>query len=295
MSIVVAQAAHRRSARGSARRKGPGLGVVAVDVRDAFVEHNLLTYAAAMAFQMIVALLPLAFLSLALLGALGEGHLWQDTLAPGLRGRVTPEVYRAVDSTGRKIVSSGIPATIAVAGLLSVWYLTAAVRAVMEALNRIHDVNDQRVWWRRGVLALALGTATGAAVVGSFLLVTLGSTVSGPAAVAVDVGRWLVAIVLLGLAVGLLVRIGPAEHPEKRWASVGSVLIVVSWLVATVLYKLWLTDVIDLKTTTGILAGLLALALYLFVTATVFLVGVQLDETLRKLTHGRARGVLRRL
>jgi uncharacterized BrkB/YihY/UPF0761 family membrane protein len=58
------------------------------------------------------------------------------------------------------------------------------------------------------------------------------------------------------------------------------------------LYKLWLTEVIDLQTTTGILAGPLALALYLFVTAAVFLIGVQLDETLRKLTHGNARRLL---
>src|SRR5207245_9063273 len=107
--------------------------------RDAFVEHNLLTYAAAVAFQMIVALLPLAVLGLALLGAFGLGHLWADSLTPGLRGHLTPAVYRAIASTGERIVSTGPGATIAVAGLLSVWYLTAAVRTVMEALNKIHD------------------------------------------------------------------------------------------------------------------------------------------------------------
>jgi membrane protein len=288
----VAQAAYRRSRRGKTQRQGLGIGVVAADVRAAFVEHNLLTYAAAVAFQMIVALVPLAFLGLALLGAFGLGHLWHDTLVPGLRGRLTPDVYRAVDSTGEKIVSSGVAVTIAVAGLLSVWYLTAAVRAVMEALNRIHDVVDEREWWRRGVLALGLGVATGAAVLGSFLLLTWGSTVTGAASVTLDVGRWFVAVLLLGVVVALLVRVAPAEHPAPRWASAGSVLIVVSWIVATVLYKLWLTEAIDLRTTTGILAGLLALALYLFVSATVFLVGVQLDETLRKLTGGRARGIL---
>lgn len=290
--MVVAQAAYRRSGRGSARRQGVGIAVVAADVRHAFVEHNLLSYAAAVAFQMILALLPLAFLGLALLGAVGLGHLWGDTLVPGLRGRVTPDVYRAIDSTGERIVSTGTGATIAVAGLLSIWYLTAAVRAVMEALNRIHDVVDERSWWTRGLIALGLGTATGAAVVGSFLLVTWGSTVGGAGAVLLDVGRWLAAIVLLCLVVALLVRVAPAEHPQPRWASVGSVLVVVSWIVASLLFKLWVTDVIDLKTPTGVLAGLLALAAWVFTTAAVFLVGVQLDETLRKLTRGRARGLL---
>ena len=288
----MAQAAYRRSGRSRVRRRGLSIGDVAGDMRDAFVEHNLLTYAAAVAFQMIVALLPLAVLGLALLGAFGLGHLWTDTLTPGLRGHLTPPVYRAIASTGERIVSTGLGATIVVAGLLSVWYLTAAVRTVMEALNKIHDVVDQRPWWTRVLLALGLGTAVGIATVGSFLIVTWGSTVSGTGAVVLDIGRWIAAIVLLCLVVALLVRVAPAEHPAPRWASAGSVLVVVSWIVTTVLFKLWLTNVIDLKTPTGILAGLLALAVYLFVSASVFLVGVQLDETLRKLTGGRARGIL---
>lgn len=288
----MAHAAYRRGGRRSARRRGLGIDDVARDMRDAFVRHNLLTYAAAVAFQMIVALLPLAVLGLALLGAFGLGHLWEDTLAPGLRAHLTPQVFHGIDVTGREIVSTDLVATITLAGLLSVWYLTAAVRAVMEALNKIHDVVDERPWWQRGLLALVLGTAVGVAVVGSFLIVTWGSTVTGTASVVLDVGRWVAALVLLSLVVALLVRIAPAEHPAPRWASAGSLLVVVTWIVATLLYKLWLTDVIDLKTPTGILAGLLALAVYLFVTSAVFLVGVQLDETLRKLTGGRARAIL---
>jgi membrane protein len=116
--------------------------------------------------------------------------------------------------------------------------------------------------------------------------------VHGSAAVVLDVGRWLVAVILLMALVAFLVRTAPAEHPAPRWASAGSALIVCTWLVATVLFKLWITDVIDLKTPTGALGGLLALAGYLFVSSAVFLVGVQLDETLRKLTRGRARGIL---
>jgi membrane protein len=287
----VAQA-YRRSGQASARRRDVSAGAVVFDIRDAFVEHNLLTYAAAVAFQMIVALLPLLVLSLALLGAFGAGHLWSDSIVTQLRGHVTQPVYRAINSTGHMVVFEDRPATIAVAGLLSLWYLTAAVRAVIEALNRIHDVVDERDGWHRALLALGLGAATGLAVVGSFLLVTWGSTVKGFAAVGIDVGRWLVAVILLTAVVALLVRVAPAEHPAPRWASAGSVLIVCTWVVATILFKLWITDVIDLKTPTGALGGLLALAGYLFVSSAVFLVGVQLDETLRKLTRGRARGIL---
>src|SRR5205814_6480824 len=100
------------------------------------------TYAAAIAFQGLVALIPLTLLGLGLLGAAGRQDVWTKTLAPRLHGRVTEPVFHAADVTVRRILSSGPPGLLGFASLRSLWYLTAAMRAVMEALNRIHDVND---------------------------------------------------------------------------------------------------------------------------------------------------------
>jgi membrane protein len=99
------------------------------------------------------------------------------------------------------------------------------------------------------------------------------------------VGRWLVAVVLLAFAVGAVMRFGPAERPEKRWASAGSLLVIAVWVVASLLFKLWVTSVADFKSPVGGLTVLLFLSWYVFVSAAIFLVGAQLDELLRKETH----------
>jgi membrane protein len=251
-------------------------------IADAFVRHNLLTYAAAISFQSLVALVPLAMLGLAVLGAAGREDVWTNDIAPKLHGRFLPQVYAGIDATAKKLVSHGSPGLIVFAVLLSGWYLTAAQRAVMEALNKIHDVDDRRPWWRRIVVAGALGVAGGLGLIGSALLVAAGPRAGGAAGVALGIGRWIIAVVVLGLVVGLLVRFAPAEHPEPRWASAGSVLVVSAWLVASVVFRLWVRYVADFKTPIGSLAGLLVLTGYLFVSSIVFLVGVQLDELLRK-------------
>ena len=77
-----------------------------------------------------------------------------------------------------------------------------------------------------------------------------------------------------------------------RWLIVGAVLIVLAWVVASIAFRFWITDVVNFKSPVGSLAALLVLTGYLFVSAIVFLAGVQLDELLRKTTGGRARGVL---
>ena len=265
---------------------------VARDIADAFAEHNLLTYAAAIAFQGLVALIPLTLLGLGLLGAAGRQDVWTRDIAPKIEGRVTPAVFHAVDTTARKVLDHATPGLIVFAALLSAWYLAAAVRAVMEALNQIHDVKDQRPWWLRALISLGLGVATGAGLIGSAVLVISGPGAGGVAELFLGLGRWILAVLLLGLVVGLLVRFAPAERPEARWASAGAMLVVGSWIVASLIFGVWITEVANFKTPVGSLAGLLVLTGYLFVSSIVFLVGVQLDELLRKETGGRARGVV---
>jgi membrane protein len=106
------------------------------------------------------------------------------------------------------------------------------------------------------------------------------------------IGRWLVAPVLLMVAVGLLVRLAPAERPEARWASVGSLLVIATWIVASILFKLWIAYVANFKSPIRSLTGLLVLTTYVFVSSAILLVGAELDELLRKQAHGRHVSVL---
>jgi membrane protein len=273
-------------------KKPLGLRRLGREIADAFVEHNLLTYAAAISFQALVALIPLSLLGLGLLGALGQEEVWKDTIAPAIRGRVTPPVYHAIDYTAERVLSSGTAGLIAFAVLLSTWYLTSAVRAVMEALNRIHEVDDRRRWWARLGLAAALGVVCGCALIGSVLLLTAAPMPGGLPGVSAQIGRWVLALLLIGFAVGLLVRSAPAEHPDPRWASAGSLVVIGFWVVASIGFRFWVEYVADFRSPVGSLAGLLVLTGYLFASTSVFLVGVQLDELLRKETGGRARDLL---
>ncbi len=257
-------------------------------VAHAFDEHNLLTYAAAISFQGLVALIPLSLFGLALLGETGNQDLWNNHVAPAIGGRVTPAVYVAIDDTANRVMSHASGGLILFASLLSLWYLTAAMRAVTEALNRIHDVgDDERPWWYRLGVSVGLGAVAGAGIVGASLL-----AIGGPHWFGFGVVRWLGALTLLGLVIGLVVRFAPAEKPRARWASVGAIFVVVAWIVASLLFRVWVTDVANFRTPVGTLAALLVVTSYVFVSAIVFLVGVQIDELLRKSSGGEAQGAL---
>jgi membrane protein len=272
------------------------------ELADEFGEHRLFIYATSIGFRALVALIPLVLLALGLLGALGLKSTWRNSIAPEIRPHVTQPVYHAIDYSAEKILSSGTAPLIAFASVLVLWDLTLAIAAIMDALNRIHDVEEKRSTVRRAVTALTLAAVTGICFVGSILIVTVAPRAHGTVVhFLLGVGRWLVAAALLAFVVGAVMRFGPAERPEKRWASAGSILVIVVWIVASLLFKLWVTSVADFKSAVGSLTVLLFLSWYVFVSSAIFLIGAQLDELLRKetdrqgsrlltLVHGRSGG-----
>jgi membrane protein len=247
------------------------------EIAGAFAEHNLLTYASAIAFQGLVALVPLTLLWLGILGATGREQVWTQQVAPAIEKRLTRPVFHGIDDTVLRILDHGTAGLIAVSTLLSLWYLTAAMRPVIEALNRIHDVDDNRRWWHRLGVAVGLGAVAGGGLFGAALLV-----IGGPRGAVLGLLRWPGGVMLLATVLTLVVRFAPAQRPRTSWATLGAALVVVSWIVASLLFGLWVTYVANFKTPVGTLTTLLVLTSYLYVSVIVFLAGTQLDELLRK-------------
>src|SRR4051812_16378982 len=252
-----------------------------------FSDHELPIYGSAIAFRALIATIPLALLGLGLLGALGLQNTWRNSIAPAIKARVLPQVFDGINASALKVLSSGTAGLIAFAIALAVWDLAIGIAAVMRALNRVHEVEERRPAHVRAGVAVALALGVGACVIAATLLLIAGPRAGGALDVVLGVLRWVLAPLLLVLAVGLLVRFAPAEKPEARWASAGSLLVIVVWIVATLLFRLWITYVANFKTAIGSLTGLLLVTLYFFVSAAIFLVGAELDELLRKETNGR--------
>jgi membrane protein len=264
---------------------------------DLFARHDLLNHASAIAFQVLKSLIPLTLFALALLAAVGERHVWRDTLAPAIKPHLQAATYHAIDAAAQRIFSTSAAGLLAFSALLSIWYVSGGVRAAMGGINDVYEVKEVRPWLRRYALSFGLAICIAVCVVGALLLAATGAgfVKNGVLHVLVDIGRWIVAIVALGVAVGLLVRYAPVEHRPKRWASAGSALVITAWVVATLIFRLFVTHVANFKTATGSLAVFLVLIGYVYTSSIIFLVGVEVDELLRQETKGQQRRVLRLL
>lgn len=254
-----------------------------------FGTNDLLTYASAIAFQVLIAAVALVLLGLALLDVLGLQSVWETSVRPFFESRFTFRTFSAVDSTVLRIFATSSVPLLVFAALLAVWEVSGAVRAVMGALNNIYECDESRSLWRRFGRSLLLAVVIIVCVGGALFSATLMPRVPGPPNALGLVFGWVLAVALLSTAVWTILRLAPVETRSAGWTSVGSILIVVAWIVASIGFRYYVENVADYKTALGNLAAFLTLTAYLYTSSIIFLTGAQVDELLRHQSQqGRA-------
>jgi membrane protein len=248
----------------------------------AFSRNKLLTYASAIAFQALIATVALALFGLALLDVFGLEELWAENVRPLVESRFTSETYAAISATVEKVFATGGLTLLVLGVLLAVWEVSGAIRAVAGALNDIYETEETRSRARRFATSLALSIAVIVCLVGAALSSNLVPRVEAiPSAAGQAIG-WIAAILLMGTAIWLLLRFAASTTRSAGWTSVGSVFIIVAWVIASLLFTFYVKDLASYRSAIGNLVALITLTAYLYTSSIIFLTGVQVDELLRR-------------
>jgi YihY family inner membrane protein len=245
-------------------------------------EHDIFTYAFAIAFQAFVALVALVLLALAVLGEIGRTDAWTQDVGPHIEKKVLPDVYAGMNQTVEKIFTTSSVGLIVLATLISVVQLAGVVRTCTRAITRIYGQTERRPWWRRYSISVGIAVALTGAILGAILLGTAARTaVHGGWSLPFAIARWLIAALLIAIAFGLLVRFAPPRPRSTRWASAGTALVVVGWIVQSLVYAEYLS-VTNYRSAALSLLAAYFLTSYLLVGAIILLVGIEVDELVRK-------------
>jgi membrane protein len=247
---------------------------------DLFDRHNLLTYASAIALRALIAAVACTLFALGILGATHQQELWRKTIGPEIEPKVLPHVYDGINQTVNRVFSSSTAGLVALAAALAIWEVSAIIRAGIGALDEIYETPETRPFWIRIPLTLGLAILFLAAVLGAIAIVWAGH-VTGGWGTAIWILRWPAAVALIAFAFELIVRWAPAKHRRVRWASLGSVLVVVGWIGETLIFGAYVQSVANFRTAVGSLEVFIFLATYFYIFAIVLLVAMELDELVR--------------
>jgi len=247
---------------------------------DLFDRHSLLTYASAIALRMFIAAVACTLFALGILGAANQEELWRKTVGPQIKPRVLPEVFAGIDQTVHKVFSSSTAGLLALATALAVWEVSGIIRAAIGALDEIYETPEPRPFWVRFPVTFGLAILVLWAMLGAIAIVWAGHA-GGGWGIALNVLRWPAAVALVAFAFEMIVRWAPAAHRRVRWASLGSLLVVVGWIGETLIFTAYVRSVANFRTSVGSLEVFIFLATYFYIAAIILLVAMELDELVR--------------
>ncbi|MFC0103628.1 YihY/virulence factor BrkB family protein [Sphingopyxis terrae] len=187
-----------------------------------------------------------------------------------------------------------------VALALSIVSASRAARAMMDALNVIYEQTECRSLIRSTLISAALVVAAlvtalvGLAAAGLVgyargLIGSGGAFFGGTAQVA----AWLIAALLCSLLLASVYRFAPDRADARwRWLSLGAAMGTLMWLAATFGFGLYAANFARYEVTYGSLGAVVALLMWLFVSAYAVLLGALINaeaerQTARDTTTGR--------
>ncbi len=259
-----------------------------------FSDDQCTDLAAALTYYSVLALFPGALAVLSLIGLVGQGGEVVDALVQILRDLGASGVAETLEPTLRQLEQSersGLTLAIGVAAAL--WSASAYVNAFGRGMNRIYEIEEGRPIWklRPQMVLLTIVLVVLAAAVGLALVLT------GPAAEAVgsviglgetatlvwSIAKWPVLLAVVVLIVALLYYATPnVRQPRFRWVSVGAIVAIVVWILASVGFGFYVAGFSNYDRTYGSLAGVIVFLLWLWITNLALLFGAELDAELER-------------
>jgi membrane protein len=270
-----------------------------------FRDDDLTDWAAALTYYSVLSLFPSLIVLIALLGLLGQYPQTSDSLL-GIVAQVGPS--SAVD-TFRGPIEGVIKAKGGAGALLgfglvgAIWSASGYVGAFFRAANVVYETREGRPFWKLRplqilvtiVMTMLLALVAIAIVLTGTLAHAVGDAI-GLGSTGVTVWNWLKWPVLLAIVAGMIAAlyyIAPnVKQPGIRWVSPGSVVALVTWIVASALFGLYVSRFGSYNKTYGTLGGVIVFLVWLWVSNLALLFGLEFDaevERSRELAAGDER------
>ncbi|MBO3085654.1 YihY/virulence factor BrkB family protein [Cellulomonas fengjieae] len=259
-----------------------------------FTKDQCTDLAAALTYYAVLAIAPALLAIVSVLGFVGDPEkMITDVLKIASDAGVS-----SVDDTLRPILDNLTSAPAAglafVLGLaLALWSASGYVAAFSRGMNRVYEIDEGRPIWKLRpvllvvtvVLVLIAVVVVAAVVLSGGVARSIGAAVGlSDAAVTVwNIAKWPVIVALVVTAIAVLYYATPnVQQPKFRWISLGAIVALVVWVLASAAFGFYVTNFSSYNETYGSLAGVIVFLLWLWITNLALLFGAELDAEIER-------------
>jgi membrane protein len=263
-------------------------------------QDNGMGLAAQLAYYFFLALFPALLFLIALASFVPADDLIGRVVTM-LQGVAPPEVITIIRDQLAKIAEGEQAGLLTFGVAAALWSSSAAMVAIIDALNRAYDVQDARPWWKQRLTALLLTLGVAIFVLVAFALVLAGPELADWIAARAGFGavfvwtwkivQWPIVFGLITTAIGFIYYFAPDVEQDFVWITPGSLFATVLWLLGSLAFRFYVVNFGSYNETYGAIGGVMVLMLWLYLTGLVIIIGAEMSAEIEHASpHGKAEG-----
>jgi len=277
-----------KDAAGSATDAAAPALSTAKEVSARVKEHHVTLMGAGVAFYGFLAFIPALVAVVSVYGLVADpGDIQErvDDMTGAMPAEARDLIVQQLESI-TETSSGALSFSLAISLIAAIWATSSGMSHLVEAVNVAHDETESRNMVRRRVLGLALtvGAILFAVLAVSAIAIWPGIVsaigLPSPADWLLKLAVWPVLAVGLMVALAVLYHYAPDRDVPFRWISWGAGIAVLLWLVASIAFQIYASNFGSYNETYGSLGAIVVMLLWLWISATVTLVGAEINAVL---------------
>ena len=254
-----------------------------------FTKDQCPDLAAALTYYSVLSIFPALLALVSLLGIFGQPEKTTGALLDIVQGFAPGETVEAIREPVQQLSSSSAAGLTLVIGILTaLWSASGYVGAFGRAMNRIYEIDEGRpfIKLRGTMLAVTIVTVLIVVLLAAMLVL------SGPVAESVgnalglggavltvwNIAKWPLILLLVVAAIAILYYATPnVKQPKFRWMSLGSLIALVIFLLASLAFGFYVANFSSYNETYGTIGGVIISLLWLWILNMSLLFGAEFD------------------
>ncbi len=251
--------------------------------------------ASSLSFNFFLALFPAIIFFFTLIPYLPIND-FQTTLFSIFQSVLPENAFETVKSTISDILTNKRSGLLSVGFLMTLYFATNGVNAVIDAFNKSYHTLENRPWVKQRlisvflviILAVLLITAIALITVGSFLLnylVKYGLLKGEITIYLLFASRWIILLAMLFFGISFLYYFAPAKKKRFRFISAGSSLATFLILITTFGFNFYVTNFSKYNALYGSIGTLIIILMWIYFNAIILLIGFELNASISNAKH----------
>jgi membrane protein len=264
------------------------------------MQDDAQSLAAQLAYYFFLALFP-ALLCVVALASLFPLENFTDEVVRRLAPIAPPEAIGIIERQMKSLSEGNNTGLLSIGLLGALWTSSAAMVAIVHAMNRAYDIQESRPWWKVRLVAIALTIGLALFILLSFTLIVAGPEIAEGLASRLGLGgafvatwnilQWPVAFGLVVFGFGLIYYFAPDADQDWVWVTPGSLLATSLWVLGSVGFRIYAVNFGNYEAAYGAIGGIILLLLWFYLSGFVIVVGAEMNAEIEHTSPwGKAPG-----